>query len=852
MDYMASSRIDVEKDTPNIAKRVFSDRRPPSYETGAPPQFPMLDEFVETYLPNKLPDNWHHVLFYDILMNKVIYDKESKKFIINYDQQKYGGYAWRQDVVNRYIMLMAPRFHAKSQCLTMNYPLWEIYRNPNVRVLIVSANEEIAKSFVRQIKMQLESNDKLIEDWGSLKPKNPDKWGEQSIIVERETTEKDPTLSAVGTGGKMISKRADVIILDDIIDLEIARTKTQREKTFEWYENVLLPILEEDGRIIVTGTAWYKDDIYDRIMRESDFDIKLKLKALTYLARHTDPAIQIGKLPYMAHNWPQALKLDDIFDDEVISRYHLSTKTQHGTLWEEKWSFEKLMKRKDKTNMTNASFSRQFLNEPVSEQDQLFKKRFVDRAFEKGRGKALVPDWDNSNPKKHGVNYAYGQLIVATGVDLAISKKKRSDNSAIATWGLTASRDVVPLALDWGKWSPDEVKQRVIETYHNYKPVKVRVENVGFQEIIRQDLNEEIPVEGFYTTASKKFNEQTGLSYVAMLFEQERVLLPANKMGDYSDSYSRVTEFARQIMTYSYSDHAGDLLMASWFAIDALRSFDKKFRDNRGYFDSAALVEQNKKVSAPHKIVLLGWKPQPVFKFSHRSLVHIFRPVIHPDVDNARPFFDNKEKFMVFATREIGDEGRSIAYILEKSTSEVVGKIEGRSISVTMYAQLLEKTGMFFNNAQIVVDKNEEGAPVLIELQRRNYPHVLCMQPDETGMPTAKEGFKITKNTLPPAMDHFKMGVEGGHIEVKDDAVIKEMGELIRVEGDKLEMSFGSGQRMKTLATAIWILDTYETGSKKLYNKSKDSIVNKAPKIPYRIFAQNNGSIYRRPKKTRN
>ena len=118
-------------------------------QVGKAKNFPGLNEFVTTYLEPKTPSNWHHELFYDILENKVVQGKDGKLYLNT------------SDSINKTILTLAPRFHAKSQCFTIHYPLWRINKNPNIRIIIVSANEEIAVSFNRAIVNHLENNEKL-------------------------------------------------------------------------------------------------------------------------------------------------------------------------------------------------------------------------------------------------------------------------------------------------------------------------------------------------------------------------------------------------------------------------------------------------------------------------------------------------------------------------------------------------------------------------------------------------------------------------------------------------------------------------------------------------------------------
>ena len=753
-------------------------------------EIPDLTEFVEEYLPSKLPLNWHHKLFYDLLTSKII-QKPDGKLYFN-----------KGDKINQDILLLAPRFHAKSQCISINYALWQIYKNPNIRIMIVSANEEIAISFNRAIMNNLENNHKLIEKFGYMVPQFQDKkkWGEKALIIKRDSMEKDPTVVGLGVGGKLISRRADIVIIDDLVDLESARTKSARLKVKEWFDNVLVPILEDNGKIIVAGTSWYDGDIYDLLWQESEFDIRLKLKALMYDGKYerTDGK-EVRYIPYKLLEYPKAQKAQDIFSDEIIHHYRLYTKLKGGVMWPEKWSFENLMRKKRKSNMSMASFNRQYLNEPMSEEEQVFKDTDIKRAILSGTNKYLVPDWDNSNPDRY---LGYGHMIIAVGVDLAISKKKKSDKSAIAVWGLTDKRMRVPLYLEQGRWSPDETIQKVNEIYDRYHPVKIKVENIAFQDMLLQSLQkDDIPVEGFATTSTKKFNEETGLAHVASLIEQDKLLLPSSRKNN--EYYNRVRELIGQMSVYTYDQHAGDMLMASWFALDVLRDFDKKLRDNRGYFSTVALVEQMKKVRASSRVFLLGYKP-PVFRIAYNSLLYIFRPVAV-----GTPFIQTDEPFMIFITRH----HRSIAYIIQKQTNEIVGKIEG-DISVLLFASLIEKAGYFFNNALLVIDRNGEGDALLLEMSKRDYRNVLVTQPDKEGLPVIDEGYTISGQNLPLAVDYFKNMVDGLHIDIPDEQLVKEMGELIAVEGDKLTMSFGEGQRIKTMASALWLLDNYENTEK--------------------------------------
>jgi len=578
----------------------------------------------------------------------------------------------------------------------------------------------------------------------------------------------------------------------------------------------------------VLGTAWYQDDLYDFLWRESNFDIRLKLKALIYHLPHfkDTPTGKEGKtshrvsgLKYHPADYPLALNSQDVFDTVTIKRYRLVEALRHGVLWPAKWDFETLMERKK--NMSEGAFNRQFLNEPGSETDKLFTEALVKRCGKSNM--SLIASYDNTSPLS-----GYGHLIIAIGVDLAISRKATADKTAIAVWGLDERRRRIMLDLQVGRWSTDEVRTRIIEAYHAFHPAKIKVENVAYQDMMRQQLeNEDIPVEGFRTTSGSKFNEETGIASIAMLMEQGKLILPQSKKD--KASYSTVNQLKYDMLTYSPSQHAGDSLMASWFALEALKQFDNKLKENRGFFDTASMVEQLKQVVAAHRILLLSDNPR-YFRYMYNSFVHIFRSISMGEGKTLIDFINPGEKFFIFVTRS---PTKTCGYIFEKESKEIVGKVEG-DMSILMGCNMFEKTGRFFNTCQIIIDRNGEGDALYLEMVKRQYPQLMCLQPDKEGNIVYEEGFRINSANLSVAVESFKMKVDSQDIVVRDDSLVKEMGELISVEEDQLNLSFGDGQRIKTVSIGLWLLDNYEVT--RLAKNPDGEKRTKKFSVPYTVF----------------
>jgi hypothetical protein len=169
------------------------------------------------------------------------------------------------------IAIAYPRGHGKSTHLSVGYPLWEMAKNRNVRILIVSSTSTIASGFITEILNHIEGNDKYA-DWSkAISPddtpvhpkkrkvvKMEEKWSGGAFTIDRpELSLKDPTVQAIGLFGSSLSKRADVIICDDIVNQENSETEEQRQKIKDWVYTTVMPILVPGGRFIYLGNTWH-------------------------------------------------------------------------------------------------------------------------------------------------------------------------------------------------------------------------------------------------------------------------------------------------------------------------------------------------------------------------------------------------------------------------------------------------------------------------------------------------------------------------------------------------------------------------------------------------------------------
>ena len=169
-----------------------------------------------------------------------------------------------------YVLVNMPPEHAKSMTVSIDYVTYRIVTNPNVRIKLVSKTQGMAKEFLYAIKQRLTS-----PQWAELQRRyapvegykaTADKWTADSIYLERDSGEKDPTVQALGIGGQIYGARADLIILDDCVTLANAG---EYEKQLRWIQQEVLTRVGPTGKILVVGTRVDPLDMY-REMRNPD------------------------------------------------------------------------------------------------------------------------------------------------------------------------------------------------------------------------------------------------------------------------------------------------------------------------------------------------------------------------------------------------------------------------------------------------------------------------------------------------------------------------------------------------------------------------------------------------------
>jgi len=363
-----------------------------------------------------------------------------------------------QDYRIRSGLIIAPRNSAKSTCWAKIAPLWLLGNNPDLRIVIVSRTSTLAQTNLAFIKMNIESNDCVREVFPyrefngkvyGLKQSNP--WGTEQITVKNNRMDGAPSIYAVGLEGSITGIRADLIIIDDLIDQNNVMTDSQRDKVNAFWDTVVIPTLNPDGRIFAIGTRFHAKDFYTRLLEDSMY------KGHTFMF----PAMELDKRG--------ELKLGE--DGQPIS------------YWPERWPIEELLKIKER--MGSLAFASQFMCDPSGYAGQLFDPEWL-QYYDPIRD--LVPVW--------------GNLDFVMSVDPNITEDPESDNTAIVTAAVDRKNATIYVLDIFAK--PIGFLEQVKEIQHYGRRLQVSVGTHRYETEIH------ISKIGIEATAYQRSLQQTG------------------------------------------------------------------------------------------------------------------------------------------------------------------------------------------------------------------------------------------------------------------------------------------------------------------------------------------------------
>lgn len=419
-------------------------------------------------------------------------------------------------------ILWAPIEHGKTSQVSIARPLYELGRNPALRVALISSTEGQASKSLSVVKQQIELNPRLHRVFPLLRRErragHRQLWHDTAIIVRRDEIDlRDPSVQALGVYSALIGSRVDLGILDDILDFENTLHETGRKRTVQWFDASVESRMTAFARLWLIGTAWNRGD------------------AMHVLANR--PGWQHRRYDAWEQNlWPDLVQI--------------------GGKWCG-WPRWRLEKRRETTPA--AEFNRQFRNRTTAPGSRDFKLEEVEACY-------TGTPWDPTPlPSEH----------YYVGVDLSVLRKKGADDAVFFVGELLpdGSRRVQfivaePMKLSDIVWWFFRIEQR-------FHPVLFLVENNAAQDYVVQlfqpdmlhflEARHGLPsgelaayaprVEGFYT-GSNKGHPEIGIRGMTLEFEKKRWSIPRHEV---------TARWVTQLEEFDPSEHTGDILMASWF-----------------------------------------------------------------------------------------------------------------------------------------------------------------------------------------------------------------------------------------------------------------------------------------------
>lgn len=262
----------------------------------------------------------------------------------------------------------------------------------------------------------------------------------------------------------------DVIILDDIIDVQVAYSTEQNEKAKERVATEILPMLSEGGRICIIGTLQREDDIYSIDFNDIEAEgIKLNWFSKSY---------------------------DAIVDEE-----------KQITLFPEKWSWAALMAKKAEVVKFAGErfFNKEYRNMPVNLLGEIIKPEWLKTYTELPAGLSTYSGWDLSVGKKVG----------------------EGDYTAKVTFALDPTQQLPNIYIKSVYFDRIDLPKRVramITQGEQEQPVAVGVEDNTFQTDTVQvaKRNSNLNIVGITTLQNKT---EKFIMMLTPLFENGRVFL---------------------------------------------------------------------------------------------------------------------------------------------------------------------------------------------------------------------------------------------------------------------------------------------------------------------------------------
>ena len=365
------------------------------------------------------------------------------------------------------LLIEAPMEHAKSTYISVIYPMWLMCNNPRISILLGGSTLERSADNLRKIKAHFENNERLIEDFGPFRAKNPIKWTEKVIYIQATEESGHPSIRITAVGHATAGIRCDVFIGDDLVTLETSMTEGQRNKLKRWFCVVALTRVGPSGWVRILGTEYGENTLYQDIIHKRSGEFQ---------------------------DWNSVVY-------QAINEKNIGP---NGELWPEYWPLDKLMERKG--DIGTIAFEVAYQNNPRAMSGKIFKHEWI-RYFE------ILPE-NCSN---------------FMGVDLAISESANADYFAIVVIAIDPKTEgvyIIDILRD--KLSFKAQCDAIVVKSAHHSPAAIGIESVAYQRALPQQLKSfaTLPLKEIKTTQNKAVR----MMKLAYYFENGKIFMKKEQL----------------------------------------------------------------------------------------------------------------------------------------------------------------------------------------------------------------------------------------------------------------------------------------------------------------------------------
>ena len=315
-------------------------------------------------------------------------------------------------------------------------------------------------------------------------------------------------------------QRPTKIILDDPEDENNTKTGEAMKATFNWFMGSVVPSIDaQRGSIQVIGTPLAENCLVFSLKEMENWETK----HYSYLLnKDGDPVFEVE-----AGNWDQ---LESIWPDmksvPMLKEEHdaLSTRGRASLFYQERLCWV------------------------TGDEDQLIKKEYIkywdgDYIFENGAGYIDVKKVEGvelEKPKRVAIN-------AFMGVDPASSLLQSADFSVICVVGVDDELNRYVIEMFRKRVSPMHLGQKILDLYHKYKPVRTKIENTGFQEMLREYVSSKGYIPGIAhktTDTSPRTSKSRRLEALQPMFAEGKVYIKED-----------MTDFENELLLFPRARH---------------------------------------------------------------------------------------------------------------------------------------------------------------------------------------------------------------------------------------------------------------------------------------------------------